>query len=193
MRIINTIILFFYTVIFLVIGVCLIVLGFDLAGWVDLSAYLQTVISFPNLHWILIASGTLLILVTLSLATFSQKRYQQEKTIGYMTPGGQVIISLSAIEDFIRKLSFHVPDLKELRPEVIVTRRGIEVESRLVLWSTSHVPDVTEKVQELIRSHVQELLAGIDRPILVNVHIIKIEHRTNREDKKNRTEIPFIR
>lgn len=194
MRIFNKIIVFFYTLIFTLIGTCLIIISFHLAGRIDLSLLFDYVIGYKNLYLIVGLNGVLLILVSLSLASISFKKFQEEKTIGYTTASGQVIISLSAIEDYIRRLTQHLPDIKELRSEVIVTRRGIEIESRIVLWSTSNIPDITEKLQNLIKDQVQELLSGIDKPLLVNVHVIKIAQReVGKTGKKEQQEIPFLR
>ncbi|MDD5747279.1 MAG: alkaline shock response membrane anchor protein AmaP [Candidatus Omnitrophica bacterium] len=193
MRIFNKIVVFFYTLIFLLIGVCLIFIALHRTGYYDLSFILDTVLTLPHLNLIIGSSGVLLILVSLSLANISFKKFQAEKTIGYSANGGQIIISLSAIEDFIRRLSQHLPEVKELRPEVFVTRRGIEIESRVVLWATSNIPDITEKIQSNIKDQVQDLLAGIEKPIIVDVHIVKIMQRDNEKDKKSKQEIPFLR
>ena len=194
MRIFNKFILFCYTVIFLFIGVCLVYLGLHVNGWIDLSNIIDTLISYPYLDWLLGLIGALLILVSLSVANISHKRFQAEKTIGYSTAGGQVIISLGAIEDYIRRLTQTLQDVKELRSEVFVTRRGIEIESRVVLWASTQLPEITEKVQTTIRGHVQELLSGIEKAIFVNVHVVKIVQREHPHlsDKKTKPEIPFI-
>jgi len=194
MRIFNKIIVFFYTLIFTIVGACLIIISFHLAGKIDLSLLFDYVVGYANLYLIVGLSGVLLILVSLSLASLSFKKFQQEKTIGYTTAGGQVIISLGAIEDFIRRLTQHMPDVKELRSEVFVTRRGIEIESRVVLWSTSNIPDITEKIQSIIKEQVQELLAGIEKPLLINVHVVKIAQREATKTKhQQQQEIPFLR
>ena len=193
MRIFNKIIVFFYTLIFSLIGVCLIFFALHLAGKYDLSVLFDYVRDFSNLHWLVGLSGILLILVSLSLANISFKRFQAEKTIGYSTGSGQVIVSLSAIEDFIRRLTHHLPEVKELRSEVFVTRKGIEIESRVVLWAASNIPDLTEKVQTFIKGQVQTLLSGIDKQILVNVLVTKIAPTETEKNKKNKQEIPFLR
>ncbi|MBU2064191.1 MAG: alkaline shock response membrane anchor protein AmaP, partial [Candidatus Omnitrophica bacterium] len=169
MRIFNKIIVFFYTLIFSLIGACLIFIALHLAGIYDLSLIFNHVLGYSNLHWVVFLSGVLLILVSLSLAGISYNKFQAEKTIGYATGSGQVLVSLGAIEDFIRRLTQHLPDVKELRSEVIVSRKGIEIESRVVLWATSSIPEITEKIQNIIKGQVQELLSGIEKPILVNV------------------------
>jgi len=194
MRIFNKVIVFFYTMFFSLIGACMIFIALHLAGIYDLSFLFQYVINYPNLHWIVLLGGVLLILVSLSLAGISYTKFQAAKTIGYTSSSGQVIISLSAIEDFIRRLTQHLPDVKELRSEVVVSRRGIEIESRVILWATSSIPEVTEKVQTIIKGQVQELLSGIEKPILVNVHVVKITQReTTNKTKKEKQEIPFLR
>lgn len=193
MRLFSKIIVFFYTLIFAIIGVSLIFIALHMEGRYDLSIILEPLLNFSNLYMVVGLSGVLLILVTLSLANFSFKKFQAEKTIGYATNEGQVIISLGAIEDFIRRLTQQLPDVKELRSDVFVTRRGIEIESRVILWSTSNIPNITERVQSVIQGQVQELLAGIDKPVLVNVHVTKIAQREPEKSKGSKQEIPFLR
>ncbi len=193
MRLFSKIIVFFYTLIFAIIGVSLIFIALHMEGRYDLSIILDPLMNFSNLYLVVGLSGVLLILVTLSLANFSFKKFQAEKTIGYSTNEGQVIISLGAIEDFIRRLTQQLPDVKELRSDVFVTRRGIEIESRVILWSTSNIPNITERVQSVIQGQVQELLAGIDKPVLVNVHVTKIAQRNQEKSHKDKQEIPFLR
>ncbi len=192
MRIFNRLIVFFYTAIFTIIGAALIVIALHLNGTIDLSLLFDYVIEYPNLYVIVGLSGILLILVSLSLASISFKRFQKEKTIGYSTNSGQVIVSLSAIEDYIRRMSIHLPDVKELRSDVIVTRRGIEIESRVSLWSTSSIPEVTQKIQSIVKTQVQDLLTGIDKPIMVNVHVTKIAQRDQAKGKKEKEELQFM-
>lgn len=189
----SKIIVFVYTLIFAIVGVCLIFISLHMEGRYDLSIILEPLMNFTNLHLVIGLSGVLLILVTLSLANFSFKKFQTEKTIGYATNEGQVIISLGAIEDFIRRLTQQLPDVKELRSDVFVTRRGIEIESRVILWSTSNIPNITERVQSVIQGQVQKLLSGIDKPVLVNVHVTKIAQRDQEKNKKPKQEIPFLR
>ncbi len=189
----SKIIVFVYTLIFAIVGVCLIFISLHMEGRYDLSIILEPLMNFSNLHLVIGLSGVLLILVTLSLANFSFKKFQTEKTIGYATNEGQVIISLGAIEDFIRRLTQQLPDVKELRSDVFVTRRGIEIESRVILWSTSNIPNITERVQSVIQGQVQKLLSGIDKPVLVNVHVTKIAQRDQEKNKKPKQEIPFLR
>ncbi|MBU1042894.1 MAG: alkaline shock response membrane anchor protein AmaP [Candidatus Omnitrophica bacterium] len=194
MRILNKIIVFFYSLIFIFIGSGLVFFSFHLAGKYDLSVLIDYIVNFPNLHVLVGLTGCLLVLVSLSLANISFKKFQSEKTIGYSTNGGQIIISLSAIEDFIRKLVHQLPEVKELRSEVFVTRKGIEIETRVVLWSTSNIPEITERIQSSIQVQVQTLLAGIEKPIMVNMHVVKISPKdTDKTKKIKQQEIPFLR
>ena len=194
MRIFNKIIVFFYTLIFILIGSGLICYGLHLAGYCDLTFFLKAISNFEYLDLIVGLSGILLILVTLSLANISFKKFQAEKTIGYSTNGGQIIISLGAIEDFIRKIANQLTEVKELRSEVFVTRKGIEIETRVVLWSTTNIPDITERIQSSIQVQVQELLAGIEKPVMVNMHVVKISPKDLEKNKKvKQQEIPFLR
>jgi len=192
MRNFSKLIIFFYTVIFSLIGVCLIAFALHFVGRIDLSMVYAYILDVPNFALILGGSGVCLILINFYIISVSFRSFQKEKTIGYVSSSGQVIISLSAIEDFIRKLTQHLPEVKELRSSVFVTRKGIEIESKIILWATSNIPSITEKVQNIIRGQVQELLTGIEKPIMVNVHVVKIAQKTVKE-KQESSEIPFLR
>jgi uncharacterized alkaline shock family protein YloU len=194
MRIFNKIIVFFYSLVFVCIGVLMVFFALHLAGRYDLSVLISYIRNFPNLPLLVGLTGILIVLISISLANISFKKFQAEKTIGYTTNGGQIIISLGAIEDFIRKLTSQLPEVKELRSEVFVSRKRIEIETRVVLWSTSNIPEITEKIQSSIQLQVQTLLAGIEKPIIVNMHVVKIAPREFDKNKKNKQqEIPFLR
>jgi len=63
----------------------------------------------------------------------------------------------------------------------------------VVLWASSNIPDITEKIQTLIMGQVQDLLSGIEKAVMVNVHVIKIAHKSTEKIKGQKQEIPFLR
>ena len=196
MRFFTVLGILFYAAIIILVGVVLIVFSLNLLqpqDIIDLLIYTQ---SNANSRIILGLSGLLLILVSFSFAQLILGRFQREKTIAFTTSSGEVSISLSAVEDLIRRITGVLPEIKELRPDVIATKKGaIIVDLRVVLKSEANIPELTARLQEITRSKLQEVL-GIDEQIIIKIHVAKIISREDKEKKKKEQEpqeptIPF--
>ena len=158
----------------------------------DLLFYLQ---SSLNYRIILALSGLLLIIISFSFAQLILSRFQREKTIAFPTSSGEVTIALSAVEDLIRRLAGIIPEIKELRPDVIATKKGIIVDIRVVLRAEANIPELTSRLQEITRSKIQEVL-GIEEQIIIKIHVAKIialeeKERRRKETEKEEPTIPF--
>ncbi|MFH0827776.1 MAG: alkaline shock response membrane anchor protein AmaP [Candidatus Omnitrophota bacterium] len=149
-----------------------------------------------NYRIIIGLSGVLLIVISFSFAQLILLRFQREKTIAFHSPSGDVTIALSAIEDLIRHFVLIIPEIKELKPDVIVNRKGsIIVNLRVVLKSEANIPELTSHLQEITKSKIQEVL-GVEEQIVIRIHIAKIFSREEKERKRKETEkdesaIPF--
>jgi len=185
----------FYAVVIILIGFTFIVFSVNLILPQDISnllIYLQTSL---NSRIIVGLSGVLLILVSFSFAQLILGRFQREKTIAFTTSSGEVTIALSAVEDLIRRLSGIIPEIRELRPDVIATKKGLIVDLRVVLKSEANIPELTSRLQEITRSKIQEVL-GIEEQIIIKIHVAKIinpeeKERKRREPEKEDSAIPF--
>lgn len=159
----------------------------------DILLYLQTSV---NYRIIIGASGLMLILISFSFAQLILARFHREKNIAFTTASGEVTISLTAIEDLIKHFVVILPEIKELSPDVIATRKGsIIVNLKVVLKSEANLPELTARLQEITKSKIQEVL-GIEEQIIIRIHIAKIISREEKEKKKREVEkdeptIPF--
>ncbi|HNW39809.1 MAG TPA: alkaline shock response membrane anchor protein AmaP [Candidatus Omnitrophota bacterium] len=186
----------FYAVVIMVIGLALIVFALNLLLPADINSLLILAQSSQNSRVVIGLSGLLLILISFSFAQVILGKFQREKTIAFTTSSGQVTISLSAVEDLIRRLAVIIPEVKELRPNVIANKKGIIVEMRVVLRSEANIPDLTGRLQDITKSKIQEVL-GVDEQIIIRIHVAKIAHdeKDNRRkkdfEKEDRSTIPF--
>ncbi|MBU1727127.1 MAG: alkaline shock response membrane anchor protein AmaP [Candidatus Omnitrophica bacterium] len=193
MRLLTILGIFFYTAVITVIGVLLIVSSLNLVppqSINDLLTYLQTSI---NSRIITGLSGLLLIIISFSFAQLILGKFQREKTIAFTTSTGEVTVALSAVEDLIRRLSGMLPEIRELRPDVIASKKGIIVDLRVVLRSEANIPELTSRLQEITKSKIQEVL-GVEEQIIIKIHIVKIsssEERKKKETQKDEPTIPF--
>mgnify|MGYP001581470834 CR=1 FL=1 len=195
MRIFTVLGILFYAVVLILIGIILIIFSINLLQPQDINNLLAYIQNNINSRIIVGLSGLLLIVVSFSFAQLILGRFQREKTIAFTTSSGEVTIALSAVEDLIRRLAGIIPEIKELRPDVVATKKGIVVDIRVVLRSEANIPDLTSRLQEITRSKIQEIL-GLEEQIIVRIHVVKIisaqdTERKRKEIEKEEPTIPF--
>jgi len=119
-----------------------------------------------------ICAGSIMFMSFL-LARLIYGRRKMERTIAFDNPAGGVTVSLTALEDLIRRLIVHLPEVKEIRPVMIVTRKGLEVDIKLVLRYETNIPELTSRFQDLVRRKIEEAV-GMEGKINIRVHVTKI-------------------
>jgi hypothetical protein len=184
----------FYTAILVLIGLKMIVIALAFSfGSLQPQAlqYINNALAFvqgsSNVRIALGVSGLLLILVSISFAQVILGKFRREKTIAFKTGSGEVTIALSAVEDLIRRITYLIPDVKELRPDVRAHKKGLTVDLRVVLKSEANIPGLTERIEEIAKTKIQEVL-GLEEQVFINTHIAKIIS-TEEKDKRKKDDI----
>lgn len=195
MRIFTVLGILFYATVLILIGMILIIFSVNLLQPQDINNLLTYTQYNLNSRIIVGLSGLLLIVISFSFAQLILGRLQREKTIAFTTSSGEVTIALTAVEDLIKRLAGVIPEIKELRPDVIATKKGIVVDLRVVLKSEANIPDLTGRLQEITRSKIQEIL-GLEEQIIIKIHVVKIisaqdTDRKKKESEKEEPTIPF--
>lgn len=184
------------TFVFLAIGAVLILLSLNLLSLDALVDIVKYIYTQPNVKLIAGIVGAIFILVGLVMAQINLGRIQTEKTIAFENPEGQVTVSLSAIEDFIKKSVRHLPEVKELRSNVTASKKGINIVCRATIFADSNIPETTERIQSIVKSKVHEML-GVEETINIKIHITKIspkgkgEASPPREYEETSRRMPF--
>jgi hypothetical protein len=189
MRIFTVLGILFYATVINLIGLTFIIFSLNVVqpqNIVNLIAYTQ---SSPQSKIVIGFCGALLILISFSFAQLILGRLQREKTIAFTTSNGEVTISLSAVEDLVRRLAGVIPEIKELRPDVIATKKGILVDLRVILRSEANIPDLTARLQDMTRAKIQEVL-GIEEEIIIKIHVAKIISKDERERRSKNPDRP---
>lgn len=187
MRIFSGFTMFFYTIVFLTISCALIALSLNIISLDEVTRAMEYFYTAMNVRLAIGAIGLLLIVYSLVAVQVSLGNLQREKTIAFENPNGRVTISLSAIEDLIKRVSAHIAEVKDLRADVTANKKGINIANRVVVYSDANIPEATEKIQNIIKNKIQELL-GVEEPINIKVHIAKIVARETKERKSPKDE-----
>jgi uncharacterized alkaline shock family protein YloU len=180
MRILGVI---FYATVLTLIGVALIIFALGVLQPQEIAGFLTYMQENASSRWVVGLSGVLLILVTFSFAQLILGRFQREKTIAFATSSGQVTIALSAVEDLIRRLTGIIPEIKELRPDVVANKKGIIADLRVVLKAEANIPELTSRLQDIAKAKIQEVL-GIEEQIIIRIHVVKIAPAEDRDKRK---------
>ncbi len=183
MKTLGIFVVFVCTLVFAILGGLLIAFSFNLFTLQDLTVFLGQTLQLQNIHLIIGGAGLFLIIASIFIAQVTLGKMQREKTIAFNNPDGQVTVSLSAIEDFIKRLSSDMAEIKDLRSNVVAGKKAIEINIRLSLWAEANIPETTEKIQAAIKGRIQEML-GIEEPIVVRVHVGRIMQKEEKHPKK---------
>ena len=178
--------LFFYTLVFLMIGGLFIVGALNIIPQEVIIETVSTMYATANVRLIVGVTGILLIFISLMVVQITMGKIRRERTIAFENPDGQVTISLTAIEDFIKRAVKQMPEVKELKPNVRASKKGIIIVNRVTLFSDINIPETTEKIQNIVKTRVQDML-GVEEPINIKVHVVKIVHKEEppKEAKKD--------
>ncbi len=96
-----------------------------------------------------------------------------EQAISIRNPEGEVRITFSAIEELLRKASRQIDGVKELRPKVAVGKRGLEFLNRVSVGAGISIPQVTVRIQEMVKSQVKGVL-GIEEVGAIRIYVNRI-------------------
>ena len=189
MRFLRSLVTIVYTFILIAIGASLILLALNLFSPEDIVSTLNGIQADPNAKLILGIAGVVFIIAGLLIANLNFGRIQMEKTIAFENPEGQVTISLSAIEDFIKKSVHQLSEVKELRSNVTANKKGINIICRATIYDGSNIPETTERIQAIIKSKVHDML-GVEETINIKINIVKISSKGKNEKVKPVREYP---
>ncbi len=185
----------FYTIIFAFLGTLAIAFAFHLIDIHELIPQLAYMYNDMRMRIITGLSGLVFILFSFAAAQIITGKIQREKTIAFSNPNGQVTITLSAVEDLIKRLANQLTEIKDAKANVRATKKGIDIRIRVVLRSETNIPDFTAKLQDLIANRIQEVF-GLDEPISVKIHVAKIiiseeKHKKKEEKTEQDISVPY--
>ncbi len=119
-------------------------------------------------------SGATLAGIALLYLMINIIRKRKESFLSYTSPEGEILISLFAVEDFIKKITRSFREIKDSYPTITLKGKdGVEVKIKLKIWSgIASLPVAIEEIQKEIRNQLQNML-GIENIHGVHVFLAK--------------------
>jgi len=181
MNIIKGFKLVFGFLVYLALGLALIYFATDFFPYDTVSDYIAGVRQRTNVRYGIYGVGILFIVLGFIFSRVQYAKMRKEKTIAFENPDGQVVVSLAAIEDYVRRIVKQLPQVKDLKSNVTASKRGVDVMTVATLFADANIPEVTEKIQAIIKSKLLEML-GIEESISVRVHVAKLISKNAKEE-----------
>jgi len=176
MKFLKSLVISIHVILLLVLGGILVLLALNLLSSDQLVNTMAYVYNDPNIKIASGVIGVIFIVGGLLTAHVNLGKLQMEKTIAFENPEGQVTVSLSAIEDFIKKSVRQLQEVKEMRSNVTASKKGINIKCRATIFDDSNIPETTERIQSIVKAKVHDML-GVEEAINIKIHVTKISSR----------------
>ena len=174
MKVINAFATIFSVLAFLTLGSLLLMVALHLLAAQDAMARIQEIYSNPWKSLQTGALGLLFILVGLTFAKVFIKRGRETEVIIFQVDMGPIVISVSTIEDIVKKILKRFSLVKEWKTKTLIEGRDVEIRLRLVLWSGSDVPALLNSIQQEIRDRLRKIL-GPEGQLEIRCDVTRVE------------------
>lgn len=138
----------------------------------------------PKMRLLFGLVALILLIKTHLMAKAIYGTHEKERNIAFENPTGRVYVTLTALEDLIRRTLAQLDEVKEAKIAIRVKKGGaLYVETRLILNGDYNIPEMTSHIQKVIQQKVEKTI-GSEHTISVEVDVIKILTREKTPDKK---------
>ena len=161
-----------YTLSFIAVGVSLLDVYFE--KFYTHGELLPQIEAFLENDKYIIISAAVLIAIPLLYMFINLCGIRKESFLKYNTNEGEILISVFAVEDFIKKVARNFREIKDVYPSITLKGKdSLEVKIKLKIWSGVHnLPIAIEEIQKEIRVQIQNMI-GIENVQGVHVFLAK--------------------
>lgn len=170
---------------FLTLGSLLLIIAFHILTLENAVMQVRELYASPlrSFHEFLL--GLVFIAVGLSFARNLLKKRRQDEAIICQSETGPIIVSVTAMEDVIRKVMKRFLLVKNFRSKVLIQDKDVQIKIRLILWAGAKVQSLLLEVQEEINSRVKKLLGPANRvEVICDVQQIEDHGHGQAEDQE---------
>ena len=173
-KIINASATLFTVLAFLTLGSLLLMVGLHLLSVEDAVLRIREIYSNPWRSLQTGAVGLLFIFVGLTFAKMFVKRGRETEAIIFQGEMGPIVISITTIEDMVKKVLRRFSLIKEWKVKAVIEGRDIEIKLRLVLWSGENVPSLLGAIQQEVRDRIRKII-GPEGRLEILCDVIRVE------------------
>ena len=159
---------------FLTLGSLLLIVSFHILPFEDAVLQLRQLYANPGRSLQTGIMGLAFIVVGLTFARMVVKKRRQAEALIYHTEIGPIVVSVTAIEDVVKKVikKFHL--VKEAKVKTLIQGKDVELKIRLVLWSGGRIQELLMEIQEEVRTRIKKML-GPENKLEITCDVQRIE------------------
>jgi uncharacterized alkaline shock family protein YloU len=165
------VLLYVSLVLFLSCFILLVIFGVIDLPKINYFFYTMTHIENLRIAWASIAGA--LIVINFAFFKIYTVNVHRDKTIAFDNPSGRVVVSLFALEDLIKRTVIRNTLVRDCKPSVVVTNKGLQIKIKIALQADVNIPETALEIQNLIVRKVQDVI-GITEPISVFIVVGRI-------------------
>ena len=164
---------------FLTVGSLLIIVALHILSLEDAIFKLRELYASPLQSAQAGMIGLAFIVIGLSFARMIVKKGRDADAVILQGEAGPLVVSVSAIEDAVRKVLKRFNLVKECKIKTLIHSKDVEIRLRLVLWAGGRVPELLVEIQDEVYGRLRKLLSS-DNKVEVSCDVQRIEdHELN--------------
>ncbi|MFH1309402.1 MAG: alkaline shock response membrane anchor protein AmaP [Candidatus Omnitrophota bacterium] len=180
-------VVFIYALLMVGVGAIFFLVGLNLIlpeQWLEIVGVVNSTMSFQMTFLVI---GVIFTIIGLMAPYRLEKTIQKKRIVAFQNPDGEVTVSISAIEEYIRKIAKNISGIKDIRSRVFITRKGINIVTDVSMIAGANIPQITERIQMEVKNKVQVML-GVEEKISVKIHIKRIAKSETQGDELGQSE-----
>lgn len=181
MGIIDSIILTVYTLALMVVSF-LMVVGAIAPDSVSPHLWIEQALDTARGRMVVGIIGTAFFAVSIRLIFLAFRRQGGGQPVVHETTLGEVRISLSAVENLVRKVARSAKGVREIKAVIRHDKDGIHVLLRGTVSPEVSIPEVSEEIQSSVRQYIKRVVGVELAAIRLEVENIANETRRGRLD-----------
>ena len=159
MKVVNVFAQIFAILAFLTLGSLLIIVAIHILSVDDAVLRIREVYASPWRSFQAGVVGLLFIAVGLAFSKMLVKQGRESETLIFQSDIGPIVVSVTAIEDVIKKVLKHFHIVKDWKVKTLFQGKEVKIKLRLILWSGAQLPELLNEIQSEIRTRVRKMLS----------------------------------
>jgi len=142
------------------VGIMSVIMFFLSLGWVGFEYIFRNILASNEQRFVVGALAVVFFLISVKLVMAAFQKKGVYNTLIQDTALGQVRISLEALENLVKRVTYQVQGVREVKPHILVEPNGVKVLIRAVVVPDLSIPEITDEVQVRVKDYLAEV-AGI--------------------------------
>ena len=173
MNFIKRILVLIYVTLITILAYGLIMFALNWLSLPNISKLLYIFYIDENLRLGVAIAGCVLIFINFLFYKIFTINIHRDKIIAFDNPSGRVTVSLLTLEDIIKRMIIKEDEIREVKVNLIASKKTLWVKIKLVLKAEVNIPEVTARIQDMVKAKIQDII-GLEEKLDIAVYVGRI-------------------